>query len=97
MIYLPNEIINYILSYRGIHPSANLIKYEIEECYYRDCSPYVQNSERNHQFMLFFSFYEWYFIILRLWGRYNRPVFRLTPKLNVPCYNKLHFLSQKKE
>lgn len=97
MIILPNEIINHILSYKGIHPSANLIKYEIEECYQKDCNPYVDISERNHQFMLFFSFYEWYFVIFRLWGRYNKPIYKLTPKINRTCYNKLQFLYQKKE
>ena len=92
---LPNEIINHILSYRGIHPIADLIKYEIEECYYKDCNPYIDNIERNNRITLSFSFFEWYFTISRLWRRYNRPVYKLTPKINKICYGKLHFLYQK--
>jgi len=63
MIYLPNEIINIILSYRNRHPINIIINYLINDCYMKDFDPYY--SYYNEYYFHTYSFFEWYFLIIR--------------------------------
>ena len=61
MRYLPNEIVNIILSYveRPLHSS--LIKYIIEDCYKKDYSPYT-SEHWSDNYCFHYSFSEWYYL-----------------------------------
>lgn len=61
MRYLPDEIINIILSYVERPKTAKLIKYLIEECYYEDYNPYVAEHYGDN-YCFNYSFQEWYFL-----------------------------------
>lgn len=64
-MYLPNEILNIIFSYREKHPLSHLIKNVILN-YNVDSNPY----EITHKYCNSFSFTYWYFFIMR--RRYSK-------------------------
>jgi hypothetical protein len=74
MVYLPNEIINIILSYVERPKCSKMIKYLIEDCYEEDYNPYTaENWQDNYCF--YFSFNEWYYLYRiqeRLGGIFKR-------------------------
>jgi hypothetical protein len=57
MKYIPNELINLILSYveRPVH--YKILEYVIEKCYKEDYHPYDKDFYYD-----MYSFNEWYFI-----------------------------------
>ena len=64
MLYLPNEIINLILSFIGPTKSGKMIKYLIDHKYDRNYNPSYFNYYSNI-FIFNYSFYEWYFLVIR--------------------------------
>jgi hypothetical protein len=61
MPYLPNEIINKILSYVERPKHVKIIKYLIEDCYEEDYDPFwSENYSDNYCFE--YSFCEWYYL-----------------------------------
>lgn len=61
MTYLPNEIINIILSYMERPKHSKLIKYLISDCYEEDYDPYTAEYFYDN-FCFEYSFYEWYYL-----------------------------------
>lgn len=79
MVYLPNEMINYILMFRMRHPLFTMMKYLIDYSYKKDFYMYKNNEIKNYCYD--YSFVEWYFILVRLRRELNKPIFRLTPQI----------------
>jgi hypothetical protein len=87
MLYLPNEIINIILSYVERPDHVKLIKYLIEDCYQEDYDPFwSENYSDNYCFE--YSFYEWYYLYryqFKLGGLINKRKkfykYKHTPKI----------------
>jgi hypothetical protein len=70
MVYIPNEILNIILSYVERPKHAKIIKYVIEDCYEEDYNPYTAEDWRDN-YCFEYSFAEWYYLYrlqLRLGG-----------------------------
>jgi hypothetical protein len=65
-MYLPNEILNIIFSYRGKHPLSIIVKNIITNYYELDSNPY----EITHKCCYSYSFQYWYFNIIR--KEYNK-------------------------
>ena len=86
MIYLPIEIINYILSFRENHPISNYMHYLINDCYKKDFNRYFAIYFIDY-YANNFLFNQWYFYyrknkVLRNGVIYYR--YRLTPvKLSI--------------
>ena len=61
MVDLPIEIINIILGFRVRHPLFMIMKYLINDCYYKN---------ENQNFVVYvkydYTFYDWYFILVRI-------------------------------
>ena len=64
MSYLPIEIINLILSFIGPTKSSKVIKYLVDYKYNKNYNPFFYNHYSN-LFNFNYSFYEWYFLIIR--------------------------------
>ena len=68
MVYLPNEIINLILSFREINPISLLVKGSVEDCnrksgfivspYYAFALVYNHHYLRNTEYNLLINYYE---------------------------------------
>jgi hypothetical protein len=61
---IPNEIINIIFSYIGIHPISKIMNYYIYDSYYNDFNPYFIKDISNY-YCFNYTFKEWYFDIIR--------------------------------
>lgn len=61
MPYLPNEIINIILSYVERPKHAKIIKYLIDDCYKEDYDPFWSENYRDN-YCVDYDFYEWYYL-----------------------------------
>ena len=64
MIYLPNEIINIILSYVERPKHSKIIKYLIEDCYKEDYNP-LTAYDYHDNYCFEYSFCEWYYLYRR--------------------------------
>lgn len=76
MPYLPNEIVNIILSYVERPKHAKIIKYLIQKGYKSDFNPDEWVCWCYDQFYRFqYSFYEWYFLYRKkyVFGRNHTP------------------------
>jgi len=82
MPYLPNEIVNIILSYVKRPQSAKMIKYLIEECYEEDYNPYTAECYSDN-YCYKYSFQAWYFLYryhYKLGGKKGKK-FKYTPEI----------------
>lgn len=60
-LYLPNEIVNIILSYVERPNHVKIINNLIEDCYEEDFDPYWAELWED-MYCFKYSFYEWYFL-----------------------------------
>ena len=72
MKYIPNEIVNIILSYRVRQPLFIMMKYLTEYCY-----PYPMIID-----IYDYSFYQWYFILVQLKKQLYERRMRIKNSLN---------------
>jgi len=77
---LPFELINIILSFRENHPLSNIITNLIKNFYEKDYNPNFAESCVDN-YCNEYSFYEWYFYIIRNYYIYNFIFYKLTPKI----------------
>lgn len=61
MVYLPNEIVNIIISYVERPSHSKWIHYLIEDCYKKDYNPYTAENWSDY-YCFEYTFYEWYFL-----------------------------------
>ena len=82
MPYLPNELIDLILSYVERPQHAKIIKYVIEDCYEEDYDPYTAEYWYDN-FCFEYTFVEWYFLYRknRIYKREKNPKYKHTPKI----------------
>jgi len=81
MVQLPNEIINLILSFREKDPISIILNELINDNYKLDYNPYFSKSTDCYSFT--YSFYEWYFSIIR--PNYNRNSELIVSGSNIFC------------
>lgn len=91
MVHIPNEIINYILSFREKHPIYKITNYLINKCYLNDYDPYDIHYNRNNYYCKEYSFYEWYFIVVRKRQKYLKQKYFLTPSKIYIGHERLDF------
>jgi hypothetical protein len=90
MVQLPNEIINLILSFREEHPISIILNELINDNYKIDYNPYFSTS--SDCYYLSYSFYEWYFTIIR--PNYNRNSELIVSGSNIFCNTSISKYSQ---
>ena len=98
MIYLPNEIINLILSFIERPLTNKIIKYVIEDCYEEDFCPYTaENWHDNYCFE--YSFKEWYFLYRKnhIYKRKKNTKYKHMPSIIPVGFNKIGFLKTRLE
>jgi hypothetical protein len=80
MTYLPNELINLILSFVERPQHSKLMKYIIEDCYEEDYDPYTAEYY-NDNFSFEYTFVEWYFLYRknRIYKGKKNPKYKHTP------------------
>jgi hypothetical protein len=74
MTYLPNEIVNIILSYRVRHPLFTMMKYLTKYCY----PPLFIEHTNSYDY----SFYHWYFILVQFKKQLYERRMRIKNTLN---------------
>jgi len=94
MVYLPNEIVNKIISYVKRPKHAKMMKYLIEDCYEEDYDPYTaENWLDNYYFH--YSFQEWYYLYryhFKLGGKrrkFYKKEFKYTPEILLIGHERL--------
>lgn len=90
MVQLPNEIINLILSYREKNPTCKILNELINDNYKIDYNPYFSTDSDLYHFS--YSFYEWYFMIIR--PNYNRNSELIVSGANIFCNTPISKYSQ---
>jgi hypothetical protein len=82
MPYLPNELINIILSFVERPQHSKIVKYIIEDCYEEDYDPYTAEYWYDN-FCFEYTFVEWYFLYRknRIYKREKDPKYKHTPKI----------------
>ena len=78
MTYLPNEIVNIILSYRVRHPLFIMMKYLTEYCY----PPLFIEDTISYDYDYDYSFYHWYFILVQFKKQLYERRMRIKNTLN---------------
>ena len=76
MTYLPNEIVNIILSYRVRHPLFTMMKHLTEYCY----PPLFIEDTNSYDYD--YSFYHWYFILVQFKKQLYERRMRIKNTLN---------------
>lgn len=92
MIYLPNEIINLILSFVERPQTNNFIKYVIKDCYEEDYCPYTAEHWYDN-YCFEYSFKEWYFLYIKnyIYKRKNDAKYKHMPSM-IPVGNDKLFV-----
>lgn len=82
MPYLPNELINIILSFVERPQHSKIIKYVIEDCYEEDYNPYTAEHYSDN-FCFEYTFIEWYFLYRKnhIIKRVNPQKYKNTPEI----------------
>lgn len=80
MVYLPQDIINTIISFVERPQTNKIIKYVIKECYEEDYDPYYAETLYDN-YCFEYSFKEWYFLYRKLWvtNLYKHNSYKHTP------------------
>ena len=89
MLYLPNEIINIILSFVERPQHSKIIKYVIEDCYKEDYDPYTAEYWYDN-YCFEYIFVEWYFLYRKnhIYYRVKNPKYTHTPEIILVGGNK---------
>lgn len=78
MVYLPPEIINFILSFVERPQTNKLMKYIMKECYEKDYDPYYCETIYD-DYHYNYTFKEWYFLYRKWWIINDKNIYTLTP------------------
>ena len=82
MIYLPNELINIILSFVERPKHSKIMKYIIDDCYKVDYNPYTAECYYDN-FCFQYSFTEWFFLYRKhnIIKRVKNSKYKHTPEI----------------